>query len=160
MSHSLQNFRLTARITNQSMSAARQHSCLLFPQNQSCKPSYFPFSLSRTFVLNPQCELFGSLSSQCSQSPIFSSNCFRYTASYPARLFTVLYFSVISSRSSAGYRLPCCMSVKTTLGAGGGLRGSEKNRAIRGTVITSMQLAFRRRDRNFSAGHEKHARHI
>ena len=146
--HSLQNFRLTARILNQSVSAARQHSCLLFPQNQFCKPSYFPFSHSRTFVLNPQWELFGSLSSQCSLSPIFSWNCLiRYTASYPARLFTVLYFSVRSSRSSAGYRLPCCMSVKTTLGAGGGLRGSEKNR---GTVITSMQLAFRRRDRNYT----------
>ena len=45
--------------------------------------------------------------------------------------------------------------------------GSEKNR---GNVITSLQLAFRRRDRNFtpftihelrnSAGDEKHARHI
>ena len=39
------------------------------------KPSYFPFSHSRTFVLNPQCELFGSLSNQCSQSPIFLWNC-------------------------------------------------------------------------------------
>ena len=75
VSHSVQNFRLTARILNQSMSAARQHSCLLSSQHQSCKPSYFPFSHSRTFVLNPQCELFGSLSSQCSQSPIFSWNC-------------------------------------------------------------------------------------
>ena len=53
------------------------------------------------------------------------------------------------------------------LGGGGGLGGSEKNR---GTVITSLQLAFRRRDRNFtpftihslrnSAGDEKHAGHI
>ena len=33
------------------------------------------------------------------------------------------------------------------LGGGGGLGGSEKNR---GTVITSLQLAFRRRDRNFT----------
>ena len=43
LSHSLQNFRLTARILNQSTSAARQYSCLLFPQNQFCKPSYFRF---------------------------------------------------------------------------------------------------------------------
>ena len=53
------------------------------------------------------------------------------------------------------------------LGGGGGLGGSKKNR---GTVITSLQLAFRRRDRNFtpftihslrnSTGDEKHARHI
>ena len=48
------------------------------------------------------------------------------------------------------------------LGGGGGLGGSEKNR---GTVITSLQLVFRRRDRNLtnfanSAGDEKHARHI
>ena len=35
------------------------------------------------------------------------------------RLFTVLYFSVRSSRSSAlRYGLPSCLSVKTTLGAG------------------------------------------
>ena len=42
--------------------------------------------------------------------------------SYVARrLFTVLYFSVRSSRSSAlRYGLPSCMSVKTTWGAGGG----------------------------------------
>ena len=50
------------------------------------------------------------------------------------------------------------------LGGRGGLGGSAKNR---GTVITSLQLAFRRRDRNFtpftihllrnSAGDEKHA---
>ena len=33
------------------------------------------------------------------------------------------------------------------LGGGGGLGGSEKNR---GTVITSLQLAFRRRERNFT----------
>ena len=33
------------------------------------------------------------------------------------------------------------------LGGGGGLEGSEKNR---GTVIISLQLAFRRRDRNFT----------
>ena len=33
------------------------------------------------------------------------------------------------------------------LGDGGGLVGSEKNR---GTVITSLQFAFRRRDRNFA----------
>ena len=53
------------------------------------------------------------------------------------------------------------------LGGGIGLGGSEKNR---GTVITSLQLAFRRRERSFtpftinqlrnSAGDEKHARHI
>ena len=53
------------------------------------------------------------------------------------------------------------------LGGGDGLGGSEKNI---GTVITSLQLAFRRRDRNFtpftihllrnSAGDEKHGRHI
>ena len=30
------------------------------------------------------------------------------------RLFTVLYFSVRSSRSNLRYRLPSCMSVKTT----------------------------------------------
>ena len=52
-------------------------------------------------------------------------------------------------------------------GAEEGLGGSEKNRE---TVITSLQLAFRRHDRNFttftihslrnSAGNEKHARHI
>ena len=47
----------------------------LFAFPSKCKPSYFPFSHPRTFVLNPQCELFGSLSSQCSQSPIFSWNC-------------------------------------------------------------------------------------
>ena len=34
------------------------------------------------------------------------------------------------------------MSVKTTKGAGGGLGGSVKNR---GTVITSLQLAFTER---------------
>ena len=35
------------------------------------------------------------------------------------RLFTVLYFSVRSSRSSAlRYGLPSCTSVKTTYGAG------------------------------------------
>ena len=34
------------------------------------------------------------------------------------------------------------MSVKTTTGAGGGLGGSERNR---GTVITSLQLAFTER---------------
>ena len=33
------------------------------------------------------------------------------------------------------------------LGDGGSLEGSEENR---GTVITSLQLAFRRRDRNFT----------
>ena len=65
------------------------------------------------------------------------------------------------------YGLPSWMSVKTTLAAEDGLGGSEKNR---GTVITSLQLAFRRHDRNFtsftihslrkSAGNEKHARHI
>ena len=33
------------------------------------------------------------------------------------------------------------------LGGGGGLGGSEKNR---GTVITSLQLAFNKRDRNFT----------
>ena len=53
------------------------------------------------------------------------------------------------------------------LGGGVGLGGSEKNR---GTVITSLQLAFRRRERSFtpftinqlrnSAGDQKHARHI
>ena len=38
-----------------------------------------------------------------------------------SRLFTVLYFSVRSSRSRAlRYGLPPCMSVKTTKGAGGG----------------------------------------
>jgi len=37
------------------------------------------------------------------------------------RLFTVLYFSVRSSRSNdLRYGLPSCMSVKTTWGAGGG----------------------------------------
>ena len=36
---------------------------------------------------------------------------------------------------------------QTYLGGGGGLGGSEKNR---GTVITSLQLTFRRRDRNFT----------
>ena len=37
----------------------------------------------------------------------------------PSRLFTVLYFSVRSSRSNAlCYGLPSCMSVKTTQGAG------------------------------------------
>ena len=66
------------------------------------------------------------------------------------------------------YGLPSCMSVKSTyLGGGGGLGGSEKNR---GTVITSLQLTFRRRERNFilftmhllrnSVGDEKHAIHI
>ena len=41
------------------------------------------------------------------------------------------------------------------LGGGGGLGGSEKNR---GTIITSLQPAFRRHDRH--ACDEKHARHI
>ena len=40
-----------------------------------------------------------------------------------------------------------CISVKTTLRGGGGLGGGEKDR---GTVITSLQLAFRWRDRNFT----------
>ena len=39
------------------------------------------------------------------------------------------------------------MNVKTTEVAGGGLGGNEKNR---GTVITSLQLAFRRHDRNLA----------
>ena len=49
------------------------------------------------------------------------------------------------------YGLPSCIRVKTTEGVGGGgwcgLGGSEKNR---GTVITSLQLAFRRRYKNFT----------
>ena len=68
---------------------------------------------------------------------------------YIGRLFTVLYFSVRSSRSSALrlIRAAILHECQNYLGDGGGLGGSEKNR---GTVITSLQLAFRRRDRNFT----------
>ena len=65
-----------------------------------------------------------------------------------ARLFTVPYFPVRSLRSSAlRYGVSSCVSEKTTQGTGDSLGGSEKNR---GTVITSLQLAFRRCDRNFT----------
>ena len=64
------------------------------------------------------------------------------------RLFTVVYFSVRSSRSRAlRYGLPILHECQNYLGGGGGLGESEKNRR---TVITSLQLAFRRRDRNFT----------
>ena len=64
------------------------------------------------------------------------------------RLFKVLYFSVRSSRSRAlRYGLPILHECQNYLEGGGGLGGSEKNR---GTAITSLQLAFRRRDRNFA----------
>ena len=83
------------------------------------------------------------------------------------KLFAVPYFSVRSSRSAAlHYGLPL-HKCQNYLGGGGSLGGSEKNR---GTVITSLQLAFRRCDRNItpftihslrnSAGDEKHGIHI
>ena len=69
-------------------------------------------------------------------------NCISY------RLFTVLYFSVRSSRLRAlRYGLPILHECQNYLGGGGGLGGSKKNR---GTVITSLQPAFRRHDRNFT----------
>ena len=65
-----------------------------------------------------------------------------------SRLFTVLYFSVRSQRSSNFVlRAAILHECQNHLGDGGGLGGSEKNR---GTVITSPQLAFRRHDRNFT----------
>ena len=73
-----------------------------------------------------------------------------------------LFFPVSSS-----IRAAILHECQNYLGGGGCLGGSEKNR---GTVITSVQLAFRRRDRNFtpffhslirkSASDEKHAKHI
>ena len=61
-----------------------------------------------------------------------------------SRLFTVLYFSVSSLRSRALHcGLPSCMSVKITNGAGAVWEEAS-------TVITSPQLMFRRRDRNFT----------
>ena len=45
------------------------------------------------------------------------------------------------------YRVQPGESIKSTQGAGDGLGGSEKNR---GTVITSLKLAFRGRDRNLT----------
>ena len=64
-------------------------------------------------------------------------------------LFTVLYFSVRSSSSSAlvALRAAILHECQNYVGGRGGLGGSGKNR---GTVITSLQLAFRRRDRNFT----------
>ena len=68
---------------------------------------------------------------------------------------------------SSSIRAAILHECQNYLGGGGCLGGSEKNR---GTVITSVQLAFRRRDRNFtpffhslirkSASDEKHAKHI
>ena len=64
------------------------------------------------------------------------------------RLFTVLYFYVRLSRSrSFALRAAILHECQNYLGGGGGLGGSEKNR---GTLITTLQLTFRRRDRNFT----------
>ena len=85
-----------------------------------------------------------------------------------SRLFTTLYFfRKIVDIERFALRSAILHERQNYLGGGGCLGGSEKNR---GTVITSLQLAFRRRDRNFtpftihylrnSAGDEKHARRI
>ena len=69
---------------------------------------------------------------------------------YKSRLFTVQYFSIQLTRSSTlHYGQPSRMSVKTTYGAGDSLGGGEKNRR---TILTSLQHAFRGRDRNFMPG--------
>ena len=67
---------------------------------------------------------------------------------YAHRLFTVLYFSrKIVEIERFALRAAILDECQNYVGGGGGLGGSEKNR---GTVITSLQLAFRRRERNFT----------
>ena len=58
-----------------------------------------------------------------------------------------LFFRKIIEIEYLALRAAILHEFQNHLGDGGGLGGSEKNR---GTVITSPQLAFRRRDRNFT----------
>ena len=58
-----------------------------------------------------------------------------------------LFFRKIIEIEHIALRAAILHEFQNHLGDGGGLGGSEKNR---GTVITSPQLAFRRRDRNFT----------
>ena len=58
-----------------------------------------------------------------------------------------LFFRKIVEIERSALRVAISHECQNHLGGGGGLGGSEKNR---GTVITSLQLAFRRRDRNFT----------
>ena len=57
-----------------------------------------------------------------------------------------LFFRKIFEIEHFALRAAILHECQNYLGGGGGLEGSEKNK---GTVITSLQLVFRRRDRNF-----------
>ena len=58
-----------------------------------------------------------------------------------------LFFRKIAEIERFALRVAILHECQNYLGGRDGLGGSEKNRWI---VITSLQLAFRRRDRNFS----------
>ena len=58
-----------------------------------------------------------------------------------------LFFPKIIEIERFALRAAILHEFQNYLGGGGGLGGNEKNR---GTVITSLQLAFKRRDRNFT----------
>ena len=58
-----------------------------------------------------------------------------------------LFFSKIIEIEGFVLRAAILHECQNYLGGRGGLGGNKKNR---GTVITSLQLAFRRRDRNFT----------